>query len=190
MAILGTIREIFPRRPLGLLGAAFVCVTLAGMPSAGQVADEYHVKAAFLYNFARFVDWPATAFRNPRDPFTICVLGADPFDGALDETVGGKQVGDRAFRILRISEAAQANACQILFISSSERRRTAAIIAALPAAGVLTVGETDGFPASGGMINFTINDGHVRFQVNRRAAERADLQISSRLLSLAQIVDR
>jgi hypothetical protein len=190
MAIPGAIREIFRRRPSGLLGAAFVRVTLAGMPSAGQVADEYHVKAAFLFNFARFVEWPPTAFRNQRDPFTICVLGADPFDGALDETVGGKQVGDRAFRILRIPEAAQASACQILFISSSERKRTAAIIAALPSVGVLTAGETDGFAATGGVINFTMNEGHVRFQVNRRAAERADLQISSRLLSLAQIVDR
>jgi len=175
---------------MGRLGAALVCGALAATPSVSQVADEYHVKAAFLYNFARFVEWPGTAFQGRQAPFTICVLGADPFGGALDETVGGKQAGDRAFRILRISEAAQANPCQILFISSSERKRTAAIIAALPSAGVLTVGETDGFAAAGGVINFTMNEGHVRFQVNRRAAERADLQISSRLLSLAQIVDR
>ena len=190
MALLASIREGPMPRRMTLLGTFFVCGALVASSSMEQAADEYHIKAAFLYNFARFVEWTSAMFRNPQDPFTICVIGADPFGGTLEETVAGKQVGDRAFRILRISEPAQANACQILFISSSERKRTAAIIAALPSAGVLTVGETDGFAAAGGVINFTMNEGHVRFQVNRRAAERADLQISSRLLSLAQIVDR
>lgn len=151
--------------------------------------DEYAVKAAFLYNFARFVEWPSTTFRKQTDPFVTCVLGADPFGGTLEEILKGKQVDGRAFRILRIADTSEAAACQILFISSSEHKRTAAIIATLPP-GTLTVGEMDGFSAAGGIINFTLNEGHVRFEVNRRAAERAGLQISSRLLSLAQIVDR
>ncbi|HUE23932.1 MAG TPA: YfiR family protein [Bryobacteraceae bacterium] len=189
MAILAGIRESLKApRCVARLGRILVWGALAAIPSIGQVAEEYHVKAAFLYNFARFVEWPSTTFRSPQDPFAICILGADPFGGTLKETVAGKQIEGRDFRILHISEAAQANACQILFIGSSERKRIAATIAALPAAGVLTVGEMDGFAAAGGIVNFTLNEGHVRFQVNPHAAERAKLQISSRMLSLAQIV--
>lgn len=189
MAILAPIRWDIMAIRLIRLGALLVAGALIAMPSAGQVADEYHVKAAFLYNFARFIEWPSTTFRSPHDPFVICVLGADPFGSAMEETLSGKQIDGRPFRILRISDPAQANACQIVFVGSSERRKTAAIIGALPVAGVLTVGEMDGFAAAGGVINFTLIQGHVKFQVNPRAAGRARLQISSRLLNLAQIVD-
>ena len=145
MALLATIREVCRSLFMGLLGAAFVCITLAAMPSVSQVADEYHVKAAFLFNFTRFVEWPSTTFRSPHDPFVVCVLGADPFGSALEETLVGKQIDGRTFRILRISDATHANSCQILFISLFERKRIAAIITALPLYGVLTVSEMDDF---------------------------------------------
>jgi hypothetical protein len=190
MAILKPIREDTGARRMARFEILLAFGALAAISSVGQVAEEYHVKAAFLYNFARFVEWPSTAFRNQQDPFVVCVLGADPFGSALEETLGGKQIDGRAFRIARISEAPQANACQILFIGFPDRKRMAAAIAALPARGVLTIGETDGFIAAGGIVNLTLREGHVGFQVNQRAAERADLQISSRLLSLAQAVDR
>jgi len=190
MAILKPIREGTRARRMARFEILLAFGALAAISSVGQVAEEYHVKAAFLYNFARFVEWPSTAFRNQQDPFVVCVLGANPFGSALEETLGGKQIDGRAFRISRISESPQANACQILFIGFPDRKRMAAAIAALPARGVLTIGETDGFIAAGGIVNLTLREGHVGFQVNQRAAERADLQISSRLLSLAQAVDR
>lgn len=177
-------------RGLTIFGAVLLLAPLAAISSGEPTAEEYRVKAAFLYNFVRFVEWPSTTFRNQHDPFVICVLAADPFDSAVKETFAGKQIEGRAFRILRISDAGQADPCQIVFMGSSEPKKTAAILATLPAAGVLTVGETDGFAAAGGIINFTVAQGRVRFQVNTRAAQRARLQISSRLLSLAQIVDR
>ena len=190
MAILGAMCPIPETRRVARLAAVILCAAFSTASPVGQFSDEYHVKAAFLYNFARFVEWPGATFRTQHDPLVICVLGADPFGSALDETLAGKQLDGRALQIVRIPDASQANACQIVFISSSERKKIGAILAALPAAGVLTVGEMDSFATAGGIINFTLNKGRVSFQVNPRAAEKAGLQISSRLLSLAQIVDR
>ena len=188
MAILTTTRGS-SRLCRTLLCVFLVCEIPAARPLTEQVAEEYHVKASFLYNFARFVEWPSGTFHSQQEPFQICVLGADPFGNALEETFNGKQLDGRPFRISRISAAVQAATCQIIFICPSERRRLIGILADLPASGVLSVSEMDGFAASGGMINFTLTGGRVRFQVNPHAAERARLQISSRLLSLAQVVD-
>src|SRR5258708_34362438 len=87
---------------------------------AAAAMDEYQVKAAFLYNFARFVEWPADVFHDPSDPFAICVLGQDPFGHALDDVVAGKKIEGRAFAVRRISAPRQAVGCRILFVSSSE----------------------------------------------------------------------
>ncbi len=155
----------------------------------GQSLDEYQVKAAFLFNFAKFVEWPAQTFRSPTDPINICILGQDPFGDALEHAVKGKTVETRVFLVpFRISEVHQASGCQILFISSTERKRVRAILAELKAPGVLTVGETEGFAVQGGMINFKLEDGRVRLEVNVEATERGQLRISSKLLNLAQIV--
>jgi hypothetical protein len=153
-----------------------------------QALDEYQVKAAFLYNFVKFVEWPPHAFKSPPDRIAICILGRDPFGGALDDAVNGKTFEGSTFVVPRISEVRQANGCQILFVSASERKRMLAIIAELKGVGALTVGEMEGFAAQGGMINFRLEDGRVRLEVNVEAVERANLRISSKLLSLAQIV--
>ncbi|MEO8662099.1 MAG: YfiR family protein [Bryobacteraceae bacterium] len=163
---------------------------LLAIPAIAQITDEYYVKAAFLYNFARFVEWPPGTFHKPEDRFAICVLGEDPFGRALEDTIAGKTLEGRLFRVARIRDAAHAAGCQILFIGSSEQKQLAEIVSALPATGILTVGEMRGFATSGGIINFVLNDGRVRFQINRRPAAKANLQISSRLLSLAEIVDK
>lgn len=154
-----------------------------------QTVDEYQVKAAFLYNFAKFVEWPALTFKNDKDPLRICVLGQNPFGNVLVEGVGGKTVLGRPLLVSDISDAGRGADCQILFIGSSERKRLRAIFTDLRIVGVLTVGETEGFATQGGIVNFKLEDGRVRLEINIEAAALAKLRISSKVLNLAQIVN-
>ena len=156
----------------------------------GQQAEEYRVKAAFLYNFAKFVEWPPLAFMSPTDPLVIGVLGKNPFGDALAAAVAGKTLGGRAFQVRELANAQQGSSCQIVFISSSERKRLKLLFGELGSSGVLTVGETDNFAAEGGIINFKIESGSVRLQINLEAARKQGLRISPKLLSLAEIVER
>jgi hypothetical protein len=149
--------------------------------------DEYHVKAAFLFNFAKFVEWPAQAFKSADEPIGICVLGPNPFGSLLDEVVRGKVVGTRKFVVREVGDAQQAGECHIVFASASGWTRSRAVLGAIQKCCVLTVGETWEFIAGGGMINLRLEDARVRVEINPDAAERAKLRISSKLLSLAEI---
>jgi hypothetical protein len=170
----------------GLAGLCLVWTALAA-PVCGQVAAEYEVKAAFLYKFASFVEWPALS---PDGQVCIGVLGADPFGASLDETIRGKSVNGRGFAIRRIKSGQDASACQIVFVSPSEKKTLPRILAALEGVPVLTVGDTPGFCESGGIVNLEVQDSKVRLQVNLEAAEKAGLRLSSKLLSLATVVRR
>ncbi len=152
--------------------------------------DEYQVKAAFLYNFAKFVEWPPGTFISPTDPIGICIAGANPFGATLDSMVQGKKIGDRIFAVRRIPDTQQTKGCQILFIGSTEWKRVRPLLEALKGAAILTVGDTEDFLADGGMIAFQIAGPRVRIQIDLEAAERSHLKISSKLLSLAEIVKR
>lgn len=152
--------------------------------AGGQTTDEYQVKAAFLFNFAKFVEWPPQTFKSPGDAMSICVLGPNPFGRSLDEAVDGKSIDGRSFAVRQVADIQQAGGCQILFIPSGQKKRPAETAMA----GVLTVGESDGFAAGGGVIGFKLEGGRVRLEVNVGAAEQSKLRISSKLLSLARIV--
>jgi len=154
----------------------------------GQSPSEYQVKAAFLYNFAKFVEWPPDLFNDPRRPLVLCVAGEDPFGDFLDGIVQGKTANGHPLAIRRLQREGEARSCHILFISSSERNRVRPVLKSLNGASVLTVGETDGFAQQGGMINLTLEDNRVHFEINVDAAEHAGLKISSKLLSLAKII--
>jgi hypothetical protein len=169
-------------------GWRLLCGVCIAFIASAQTIDEYQVKAAFLYNFAKFVEWPALTFKTDRDPMRICVLGQNPFGGALSDAVGGKTVLGRPFAVVDISETSQSSECQMLFVSSSERKRLRSILGELRPTGVLTIGETEGFAAQGGIVNFRLEEGRVRLEINIEAAERARLRISSKVLTLAQIV--
>jgi hypothetical protein len=162
---------------------------LVGFTACAQTVEEYQVKAAFLYNFAKFVEWPSLTFKTDKDPMRICVLGQNPFGGALAEMVGGKTVVGRPLVLAEISDSTQGGECQILFIGSSERRRLRSVFAELRTTGILTVGETDGFATQGGIVNFKLEDGRVRLEINIDAAALAKLRISAKVLNLAQIVN-
>ncbi len=153
--------------------------------AAASAINEYQLKAAFLFNFAKFVVWPATAFHSADTPFQICVLGENPFGSALDEAVRGMEVAGRSFAIRKISEARQAPDCHILFIGASERKRSRAVLEDIKGFSILTVGEADDFLANGGMIRFKLKDAQLRFEIDADAAARQKLKISSKLLSLA-----
>jgi uncharacterized protein DUF4154 len=153
-----------------------------------QSPTEYQVKAVFLYNFAKFVDWPQPVGNASLDPFVIGVLGDDPFGNVLDQALLGKSVNGRPLRVRRFKRAEDAKACQIVFISSSEGKHLQFILQSLKGTSVLTVGDTKGFADLGGVINFILEDDRVHFEINVDAAESAGLKISSKLLSLAKVV--
>ena len=154
----------------------------------GQV-NEYQVKALFLYNFARYVEWPAQSFKAANDPIVICILGQNPFGGALDQAISGKVVAGRPLVVRNVSDIQSGN-CNLLFVDASERRRFRSMAGRIKGSGILTVGEVQGFTDDGGVINFKLEDGKVRFEIDVDAAGREQLHISSKLLSLAQIVKK
>jgi hypothetical protein len=164
-----------------LLGAALQ------LSAQAPAFDEYQVKAAFLYNFAKFVEWPPGTFANSTDPIGICIVGQNPFGSTLEYMVQGKKVGDRTFAVRRLPDTQQAGQCQILFIGVTEWKRTRSLLDAAKSTGILTVGESDDFTALGGIINFRLDGPRVRIQVDLQMAEHARLRISSKLLSLAEI---
>ena len=151
-------------------------------------AGEYELKAAMLYNLARFVEWPASTYPDPQAPILMCVLGKDPFGSSLASTVSRKTVNSRSVLIRRLQNEKEIRTCHVLYISSSERKTIAQIFSTLNGSSVLTVGEMTQFAAHGGMIQFSLEDQRVRFDINLDATTRAGLKISSKLLVLAQIV--
>ena len=175
------------RRPAALAVAILLMVDTspaATDPAQAQPPSEYEVKAAFLFNFAKFVKWPEDEARGPT--FVIAVLGSDPFGEILDRTLAGKTILDRNVEVRRI-ETVDAGV-QILFIGSSEKGRLGEILKDLGDARVLTVGEMEGFAERGGMIAFRLRQDVVRFEINLDQVKRAHLKMSSQLIRLAQRV--
>jgi hypothetical protein len=158
---------------------------LPGLASAQ--APEYDLKAAFLFNFAKFVEWPASAFPGERTPLTICVYGEDPFGRTLDTVVQGERVGERGLAVQRPDGLDDLDACHVLFVCRSEKDRLEEVLAQVEGKPVLTVADTDGFLRAGGIINFILEGSKVRFLIDQEAAERSGLRISSKLMRLAVI---
>ena len=170
------------------LGAGLLLGALLLIQAEEQELEEYQVKAAYLYNFAKFVDWPAQSFKTPASPIVVCILGEDPFGSALQEVMRGKTVSGRNLLVRQVGDVSAASGCHMLFVSSGEWRQHRPVLARLGGTGVLTIGETPGFTAGGGIVSFKLAGRRVRFEINVDAARQAQLQISSKLLSLAEIV--
>jgi uncharacterized protein DUF4154 len=166
---------------LGVFGVS------AGVARAEVVAPEYDVKAAFLFNFTKFVEWPPAAFADEHSPLRICVLGENPFGKAL-QALMGDEVGGRRLSLTHLENLNHLETCHVLYVSRSEEDRLPHVLTGLRSAPVLTVGDTPGFIEQGGMINFILEGTKVRFDVNQEAAERAGIKVSSRLLALAKHV--
>ncbi len=149
---------------------------------------EYEVKAAYIYDFGKFVAWPAKVA--PADDFPICVLGEDPFGATFDATIAGETISGKKVVVNRIAKPQEAVSCRILFISASEESQLKEILAALDKTSVLTVSDISQFTRRGGMIQFVTDANRVRFEVNVTTAERAGLTLSSQLLKVAINVRR
>lgn len=147
--------------------------------------SEYDVKAAYLYNFAKFVKWPSDSKAARNSSFTICVLGNDPFGGALETTVSGEKIDGKPAAVKRIAGVRDASTCNILYIAPSERWRVGEILSTLNRDSTLTVSDIPEFTDRGGMIGFVLDSGRVRFKINLSAAQEARLNLSSELLKVA-----
>ncbi len=167
---------------------AICLVALLGHPARAQDASEYQVKAAFLCQFTKFVEWPSGAFADANSPFVIGVVGKDPFGAILERAIDGKSVDGRSFVIRRFSQVADVQPCHLLFVCESDRDQVSRILARLGHSNTLTVGDFDQFIQRGGTVNFFIEDSRVRFEINPDAADSAGLKISSKLLHLARVV--
>ena len=173
---------------LWLLSLLCLTASFKGQAAEEQVS-EHQVKAAFLLNFTKFVEWPEAAFGDGHSPISICVLGEDPFGSALDQIVEGEVVEGRRVVVRRIKEPPLAKQCQVLFVSPVIKDVSQILTSLGP--GVLTVGEgSDNFLREGGVISFVIENRHVRFDINQGAAETEGLKLSSRLLRVARSVEK
>lgn len=177
------------RQPPSLLRFAGLAVLIAFLSSALRAAEtppplEYQVKAAFLLNFTKFIDWPQT---EPNGPFSICIVGDDPFGSVLDQMVEGETFQGRKLVVERVRRPPPAS-CRVVFVGKSEKDVDALLSGLGP--GILTVGDAPGFLRVGGMIGFVIAGGKVRFEINENAAARSGLKLSSKLLNVAKSVER
>lgn len=176
-----------------LLWVALLCSALAivlvprGVWSA-EAPTEYQVKAVFVFNFSRFVEWPPQAFTAPTQPFSICILGDDPFGPRLDDAVRGEQINQHPLMVRRFRSVGEAGDCQILYIDRSEGRELPQILAALDHRSTLTVSELNDAAERGGMIQFMTENNRIRLRINVDSARAAGLTISSKLLRPAEIV--
>ena len=172
----------------------FLCLIpfLSGAPKparAQTTAEEYQIKAAFLYHFAQFVEWPGGAMNGSDHSLNLCIFDGNPHLLEVRNAMEGKPIGSRVFHVRQLSPAQDIQGCHILFLSRDEARRQSALLKSLRGQSVLTVGETANFLADGGMIRFHLKDNKIRFDINLEAADLSHLKISSRLLLLATSVN-
>lgn len=157
-------------------------------PTPGDAHErEYLIKAAFLYNFAKFTAWPDHAFAVDSPDLNVCVLGNDPFGDALD-SINGKTIQGRTLKTMHIDDLEQVTQCQLLFIAASEAERLTSVLEDIGSSPVLTVAELPQFVQTGGIIKLKNVDNKVRFEINVEVAARAGLHLSSQLLRLAEAV--
>jgi len=185
-------------RRLGILIVA-LSVSLSWAPgTCAQASDssdssEYLIKAGFIYNFAKFVEWPSAAFTQPDSPIVIGILGTDPFGNLIDRIIENKKIGARGLVVKRLkwgTDLKDLKECKILFVGASEKAHLDDLVQIVKSLPILTVGETPGFAERGGVIRFVLEDNRVRLEINVEAAHQADLTISSRLLTLARIIQQ
>jgi YfiR/HmsC-like len=170
-----------------------VLLILLLLSLVSQVADaepqpsESELKAAFIYNFAKFVEWPPNAFAGPVAPLQLCVLGNNPLRADLQNIVADNSIASRHLQVRRV-EVLEIRGCHVLFVGTAENYRVQQALQAARGGSILTIGDTPGFLDQGGMINFVFDENRIRFEVNLKAAQGAQLRLSSKLLSLAKLV--
>jgi hypothetical protein len=170
----------------------FLALSYSFPSPAADESLEYQVKAAFLLNFTKFVEWPPSAFDAAHSPIAICILGEDPFGAALDQIVAGEIVSGRKLLVRRLKRPPEPKECQAVFVGGADEVRgsTPGMLPGNLGPGILTVGEGENFIHDGGMIAFVLENRRVRFSINQSAAENAGLKLSSKLLNVAKPVQQ
>jgi len=187
MALLKSLASRFPGRASAVL--ILLCLMSPGAAQdSPEALPEYILKAGFLYNFAKYVDWPPGAFEKDDSPIIIGISGKDPFGSGLEKTFQNKTVKNRAFTIVRFAEPEDIRRCHMLFIARSEKSRLPQILTQAAQWHALTVGEEESFARSGGVTNILIENEKPKLEVNPEAAEKAGLTINAKLLKAATIV--
>jgi hypothetical protein len=181
-------RQIRRAFVLGIIACWLFLIAPPIALSQKEESAEYPVKLAFLYNFTKFVEWPPDSYREPGAPLLICIVGHDPFSETLEVELRTRNVGGHPVELRTFKPNDKLSVCQIVFVPATEKHQAERILRSLKGSSTLTVGETEGFAVLGGIINLTVEANKVHFEVNRLAAERAGLKISSSLLSIAKIV--
>lgn len=153
----------------------------------GKPSLEYQVKAAFLFNFTRFITWPSTAFTADDAPFVIGITGSDPFGNYLDDLVSGERVNGRPIVIRHYAEGADVSGCQLLFIGNADTSKQKNFLSQVQQLPVLTVSDADSFIKAGGMIRFYKDDNHIKMEIKAAAVKGTRLDISSKLLQIAKL---
>lgn len=162
--------------------------TLLARSPQPEISLEYAVKATYLYKLAPFVNWPPATFKAPDAPFSICVVGPDPFDDFLEKAVSGRTLGTHPFQVRRMDTVGSNDDCQIVFIGYAQREQTRGVLRELRGRPVLTVTDSRQPDVAGSVVQFVMRHGHVRFEIDNTAAARNHLVISSKLLNLALAV--
>ena len=176
-----------PRRAAPAMAAVLVLISVCTLTAQPVQRSEYEIKAAYLFTFAKFVEWQTRTGRDD-STFTICIVGPDPFGAVLDTTLNGVNIRGRKIGARRLTPDDPAAGCHIVFVGASEERSVGAIVPPLTQAGVLTVSDMPRFAERGGMIQFTTSANRVRFEINLTAAREAGLMMSSELLRVASSV--
>lgn len=182
-------RRIFPAIWLQIVACLFVWFAFhSHVPSAHAQSAEYKIKAAYLFNFAQFVDWPTNRFTNETSPIIVGVLGRDPFGPILDQILQSEVVKNRKIEVRRYRSVKETQECHMLFISATEAPNIKSILASLKGQSILTVADMDDFAVNGGMIRFLSEKNKIRFRINLQSIKEAHLFVSSKLLQLAEVV--
>jgi hypothetical protein len=176
------------RRASFFIVACWFLLNPVNAVSVNEENLEYPLKLAFLYNFTKFVEWPSDSFHDQGASLAICVIGNDPFSPDLEAELRTRTVGSHPVEIKTLRSNDPLNVCHMVFVPVTEKSQAARIVSGLKGSSTLTVGEIEGFAVQGGIINLTVEENKLHFEVNPLAAERAGLKISSKLLSMAKIV--
>jgi hypothetical protein len=168
-----------------------LAITLAGtcwaQTASTKELSETQVKAAFLFNFIKFVEWPSSSFSKPNSAITVCTIGSDDVAEVFEGIIQGKEIGGRPI-VVRRPDATGLNGCHVVYIGGERKRYANSVLEQVKGQSILTVGDIEQFARAGGIISLTTRDNKVRFAINPQAGARASLRISSKLLSLATIV--
>jgi len=173
-----------------ILAVLLLCMTPRPMQADGAGGlTESQIKAGFIFNFLRFVEWPAKAFATPSSPITVCVVGESPVTALLHEAVNGKAVEGRAIAVKHLQPGDESHGCHLVFVSAAEARHSGRMLESLKGASVLTVGEVAGFSQSSGILNFSTQDNKVKLEINLDAAAHANLKVSAKLIAVSRLVN-